>query len=875
MPESYDDIEREILEEIADDFYIECDERLQEVRGDLIAIEAFVDTDRVDKMLLDNIYRIFHTLKGLTGMMNIDLAVTLSHKLENYLRILCEKKARLSQIGIDTLMSGTQRLEEIISAHRNKNFLPDITALLSSIEKLTDKSTDKSTDTSFENKVDMDTAPISILQLNEDEAQCVQEDLEQGKNLYCFNFIPSPELSERGVNVNTVRKKLKNIGKIIKAVPTTNEKNEISFDFLITGSIEQQILDQWKEDRLTLKTHNYKDLFKNLFKDMDLCENDYPVEMKHQPKKPDLCEDQPVIYNQSVNQPDKKACYQPANLASSNFVRVDLSRLDDLMQMVGDLVIDRARLEDHLNHVKPTVPNANWYMLDETLQSLEKKIRSLREGIMRVRMVQINDVFERMRFTVRDLTRDNRKQINLQFIGKETEIDKLIVERMMDPLIHMVRNSISHGIEFPEQRKKLNKPQEGLISLRALTSGDMVVIEIEDDGQGLDIETIVQKARKKNIIDDQTSVNLDNLLDIICSPGFSIKEIADHASGRGVGMDVVKKVVEDLGGVMTVATEKGKGSLFRIQLPLTLAILDALIVTVGDQRFAVPKLAIQEIIEVDPDFVTESNQNEMILYRNKILPIIRLSRLFHIKETYRRAFYVMIVQRSHGLIGIAIDRVINEREIVVRALSDPFVNLPGISGATEIGDGRVVLILDVQNLSYHNKQSNKTNPVTIDTGKSDSMTETKTPQLTATYILFELGKTTYGVPSQFVRQLEMIEDITSVPNAPDFIEGVVFSRGQVIPAINLRLRFGLEKIEHTIRSRLLIINNNNRTVGLITDTAKEFVSITLDDIHPPPEEFSAINDKYITGITKLDHRMIILIHIENILDLADTISLEL
>jgi len=832
MPANF---ENDLLDEFADEFYAECDERLHDLRRDLIALESFVDNDHIDKTLLDNIYRTFHTLKGITGMMKINLSVTLLHKLESYLRLICEKKILLTQAGLDILISGTQTLEQIIAANLKKKSFPDINLLLSKIEKHID-----SNSKSIVEKVNIDSTPASFLHFDEDEKQNLQSVLKEGNKIYWFNFKPTQELFELGINVNIIRKRLLGFGEIIKGIPSTNENGDVAFDFLVIGFIEKKIMDKWQKDGLILVPYDFDDLFKNKSENIGKIEDNS----------------------------DEKVFYQAVNLASTNIVRIDLSRLDDLMQMVGDLVIDRARLEDHFNQIKHTVSNTNCYMLDETLQSLEKKIRNLREGIMRVRMVQINEIFERMRFTIRDLTHDNNKMINLKLIGKETEIDKFIVERMMDPLIHMVRNSISHGIESPDHRKKLNKSQEGLVCLRALTSGDMVIIEIEDDGRGIDIDTIVKKAKKKQLIDDQTSVTLDNLLDIICLPGFSSKEEADHASGRGVGMDVVKKAVEDLGGAITLKTEYGKGTLFRIHLPLTLAILDALIVTVGDQRFAVPKLAIQEIIEVDPDFVTMIDQNEMILYRDKVLPIIRLSRLFNIKEKYRHSFYVMVVQKGHSLAGIAIDRIINEREIVVRSLSDPLLNLKGISGATELGDGRVVLIIDVQRLSYNDTPANKTDHLlTTNKGKNDSMPEKNSQQSTEPYILFKLGKTSYGVPSKIVKKLEMIEEITPAPNAPDFIEGVVFSRGQVIPAINLRLKFGIEKIQHTIRSRLIVINNSKRTVGLIVDSAKEFVMISQESIQPPPEEISEINEKYIEGITKINNRLILLINIEKILNL--------
>jgi two-component system chemotaxis sensor kinase CheA len=844
MSDNYDDIERKILEELSDEFYAECDQLLQGLRHDLVALEDYVDTDRFDKNLFDNIYRTFHSLKGITGTINIDLAVTLSHKLENYLRLLCEKKVKIINTGLDTLMSATQKIEHIVSAHRNNKALPDITPLLLSIEKLVDLS-----DTNSTKQVSMNAESETLFQLDDDETSRIRDGLQDGRQIYRFKFTPSQELSVNGINVNVIRQRIQGIGEIVKGIPSTNEMGDVTFDFLVIGWVDPSMLDKWQKEGLKTIPHNFESLLKTDSSDTahdNECTD--PVDTK---------EDYPK---------EKADCFKRSNRATSNIIRVDLSRLDDLMQMIGDLVIERARLEDQLNQIKHIISNKNRYMLDETIQALEKKIRHLREGIMRVRMVQINEIFERMRFTIKDVTRDIHKKINLKIEGKDTEIDKLIVERMMDPIIHMVRNSISHGIESPEQRKKLNKPKAGLICLRALTSGDMVIIEIEDDGKGVDLDAIAKKAREKNIIDAQASVTLDNVLDILCFPGFSSKEKADHTSGRGVGMDVVKNAVEELGGTITVTSTYGKGTLFRIHIPLTLAILDAMIVSVGNQQFAVPKLSIQEILEVDPEFVPAAGQNEMILYRDHVLPIVRISRLFHIKEQYRRFFYVMVVQKGNEFIGIAIDRIINEREIVVHALPDSFINLKWFSGATELGDGRIVLILDVQKLSYDDMtQSTTIDHANTPSTKSVSIDEPELPLPTESYILFQLGKTTYAILSKLVKHLEMIENITFVPNMPDFIEGVVFSRGRVIPAINLRQRFGFEKIPHTIQSRLLVVNNSRHTVGLIVDNAREFVSISQEDIQPPPEKISEMNKKYIQGVTKQDHRIILLVNTEETL----------
>jgi two-component system chemotaxis sensor kinase CheA len=470
-------------------------------------------------------------------------------------------------------------------------------------------------------------------------------------------------------------------------------------------------------------------------------------------------------------------------------VRVDLGRLDELMRMVGDLAISRARLEDNLGRLEETVPANQLRPLRETNQAMERHLRQLRQGVMRVRLVPVGEIFARMQFVVRDLARESQKKVTLVLSGQETEIDKFVVERMMDPLLHLVRNALSHGIESEQERVRIGKPPEGKIALRAIAAGEMVALEIEDDGRGVDTERVVERARALGLlsvdtfgqnlcanvtqifgsalpgkraitpslspqargnspaagaesIGGQGGIDSATLLDILCAPGFSTREQADLTSGRGVGMAIVKNTVQELGGTLTLETQPGTGSRFRIQLPLTLAIADALIVSVAGQTFAVPQSSVREVIEVQPTAVTVFENSEIISYRGGVLPIVRLGRLFALSEPEHRGeaaasevgqsdmwpqsagrgfrpkapaeqettparepsaatarFYAFVAGSGLNAVGIAVDRILGLREIVVRPLTDPLVQVPGIVGATDLGDGRVVLILEAAALT--------------------------------------------------------------------------------------------------------------------------------------------------------------------------------
>jgi two-component system chemotaxis sensor kinase CheA len=391
-------------------------------------------------------------------------------------------------------------------------------------------------------------------------------------------------------------------------------------------------------------------------------------------------------------------------VAPSHFVRVDLTRLDDLMRVIGDIVIARARLAENLARVEAHVPAAEWRALQENGIAIERHLRDLREGVMRVRLVPIGEVFERMIFVVRDLAREQGKRVNLDLHGQSTEIDKFLIERMMDPLLHLIRNAITHGLESPAERAAQGKAEEGCLTLRASTAGDLVIIEVEDDGRGIDAGAVAERARALGRHVEDEAVDAATLLDLICASGVSTRDEADRASGRGVGMSVVRSAVHAIGGTLMVETERARGTRFTLQLPLTLAITDALIATAGDRTFAVPQGAVSEVIEVEPSSVRRLENNEIVPYRGGVLPLLRLVRLFRLPERPRPRLYAFVVGRGASAVGIVVDRVLGQREIVVRTFSDPFIKVDGIAGATELGDGHVVLIVDVLALSRRGRE---------------------------------------------------------------------------------------------------------------------------------------------------------------------------
>lgn len=332
-------------------------------------------------------------------------------------------------------------------------------------------------------------------------------------------------------------------------------------------------------------------------------------------------------------------------------------------------------------------------------QNLGRIAGELQEGVMKIRMVPINQIFSRFPRVVRDLQRDLNKKINLVIEGEDTELDKTVIDDLLDPVMHCVRNSVDHGIETPEARIAAGKPEEGTLLLKASNEGNQIIIDIADDGAGINVEKVKQKAIAKGLIHPNKIITDQEAYQLIFMPGFSTADKISSVSGRGVGLDVVKTMIEKLNGTVSVTSEPGKGTKFSIRLPLTLAIIQGLLVRVGKEVYSIPIASVIESQRVKTEDISTIDNYEVLNVRNEVISILRLSRLFNIKETTDSAYsFVVIVGSEEKKIGVMVDSLIGEEDVVIKPLRDQFTNSPGIAGASVLGDGSVSLIIDVRQL---------------------------------------------------------------------------------------------------------------------------------------------------------------------------------
>ena len=645
-----------VFDSFLDDYFAECEEHLTGARRALLALESAVGQPGAERGPIDELFRYFHSLKGISAMVELRPAELLAHNLEHYLRAIRQREIDLTAEGIDVLMDGTRLLESVINAHRFHRPSPPVDEVIARVERVIGTTSP---------------APAGAGGAG-DPGDVVARDASaqaSSERRWRCTFVPTRELMARGIGVDAIRRQLASLGTIVAAAPDVKADGAIAFNFTIATTASPDAFDGMRADGVVIEEEAVPE----------------PV---------------PGLGAQAapVGQWDEPPA-DSASVSPSHVVRVDLTRLDELMRNVGDLVISRARLTDSLARIESMIPAGHWRTIQENTIAIDRQLRTLREGIMRVRLVPIGEIFRRMPFVVRDLARESGKKVKLELEGQSTEIDKYLIERMLDPVVHLVRNAVSHGLERAEERIAKGKRPDGTIRLAASTAGETVSIEIADDGRGIDAAAVIARAHEIGLPVLTDTPDPATLLTLICAPGFSTKTDTDRASGRGVGMAVVKSTVEQLAGTLSLDTEPGAGTRFTIHLPLTLAITDALIGRVGDESFAVPQGAVREVIEVPETEIRTVEQNEIVPYRGGALTVVRLSRLFGIDARPRGRAHLFVIGNGGSAVGIAVDRIVGQREIVVRTIADPLVKVDGISGATDLGDGRVVLILDPATLS--------------------------------------------------------------------------------------------------------------------------------------------------------------------------------
>ena len=673
-----------------DMFLDESHEHLQSLNEGLLRLEENMEEISV----VNDIFRNAHTLKGMSATMGFAKIAELTHEMEDVLDLVRKEQLKLNEDIMDTLFKCLDSLEQMVDSVGNGEAedvvdVSDLVAKLSSISKGTPPPAAAPAAggaAAAPAAGDASGGAGSDLGIDDIDLDVMKKAKDAGMNVFHVKVTLMESCVLKAARSVMVMHALDEIGDVIKSVPPAEdleqEKFERSFDIVVATASDAEAVTNAVDTVSEIEDIGVEEL------DPDALAK--PAEPAPAAAAPAAAAAAPKKAAAPAKKEGAKAA-APKKQHQSQSVRVDIEKLDTLMNLMGELVINKVRLEQ----IGQTHRMSD---LMETLEQMDRVTGDLQNIVMKVRMVPVSAVFNRFPRMVRDVSKELGKEINLTIEGEETELDRTVIDEIGDPIMHLLRNSLDHGVESPDAREAKGKPRVGEVGLIARHEGNNVVIMITDDGAGIDASKIRRKAVEKGMITQDEADRLDDAdaVRLIFLPGFSTAEQITDISGRGVGMDVVRSKIEALSGHIDVETHIDEGSVFKIKLPLTLAIIQAMLVRVQEEMYAIPLTSIDSTVNIEPTDIQTIQNKEVIVLRGEIIPIVRMEEALqvpHVKDS--EELFVVVVHAGEAKAGIVVDNLIGQQEIVIKTLGNLFAGLKLFGGATVLGDGRVALILDV------------------------------------------------------------------------------------------------------------------------------------------------------------------------------------
>ena len=647
------------------DFLAEAEEIIDQLSLDLVGLSDFSETDDYNPDLVNSIFRGAHSLKGLAGMFGFLEIAELAHNLENLLDSLRLGKVPLNQVVMGVLFDSMELLGNLV---RNAGTgASDAQAIAQAVARI------NSCVTIQKNEPD---SPLSRLglpakllgTLTEYEEHRLLENLKRGRKIYSIRA--SFSLATFDQELGELTEILKKEGEVISTLPSSGGGLGGGIDFEIlygTGKGTDEITAMVEGENVTVTR-------------IDAAEQ-AAAPAPEAPESPAAAGEETSLTAKSF----------------SRTVRVDIAKLDELMNIVGELVLSQSTISELAGRLKRDGYSALANELSKASKGLERRLTDLQKGVMDIRMIPVGQLFEKMSRIVRKISREQGKKVDLKMFGADTELDKLIIEDISDPIMHIIRNAIDHGIETPEERIRNGKDEKGFIKLSSFQKGNHVVIDVEDDGRGIELDKVKRKALERGLIQSIDAVSDRDALDFLFLPGFSTSEKISEISGRGVGMDVVKNNIAAVSGMVDIDSRPGCGCRVTITLPITLAIIKALLIETTGRKYAIPITSVLETIMVEQKDILTVERKEVIQLRDSTLPLLHLGSFFEVQggQGNADASYVVVVGVAEKRLGIVVDDLLGQQDIVIKSIGETFKGFKGISGAADLGDQRTILVLDV------------------------------------------------------------------------------------------------------------------------------------------------------------------------------------
>ncbi len=626
----------------------ESAELLQAMSDCLLALEK----DPAAATHIEELFRVAHTLKGMSATMGFERTAELTHHMEDLLHSIREKKHKLDSSTVDLLLECLDALQAMVEGAAAGSGEPemDIAVLLARLSGCPESEEPE--------------GPREVL--SAEDREVLEKAARGGLSAYIVKVTLHGDCLLKSVRVYMIFKELAELGEVVRSIPEEEDLEDEKFD----RSFTVYFVGQASAERIQEVLGRVSEVEK--------------VDVE-------------ALSGQTATSSGTRVARTPTRIQKTQTVRVSISHLDKLMNLVGELVISRARLDS----ARETQDQLS---LEDVLDRLDLITGELQEEVMSSRMVRVGQIFDRFPRMVRDVARDLGKEIEFVTEGTDIELDRSVLDEIGDPLVHLLRNAVGHGIEDPEAREAAGKPRVGTIRLSARREEDAVLVDVEEDGGGIDPESMRRTAVERGFLSEEAASALsdDEAVGLVCLPGFTTGEQVNAISGRGVGVDAVKEKIESLGGSLEIESELGVGTRFTLTLPLTLAIVQALLVEVSDRIYALPLANVTEIVKVEQDKLRTIHNEDVILLHGRVLPLVYAEEALGVADRRRGSLAereVVVAGSGEKLKGLVVDRLLGQQEIVIKPLDDMLRGLKGVAGATILGDGRVALILDVRSLA--------------------------------------------------------------------------------------------------------------------------------------------------------------------------------
>ncbi len=657
------------------DFLAESEEIINQLSLELVKLSDCADRGDYNPDVVNSIFRSAHSLKGLAGMFGFTGIADLAHSLENLLDLLRLGKIPLEDSAVTVLFDSLELLGALVRNVGKENASEiDISPAVERINNLFQVA-EQAREVSPLEQLGL---PDKVLRsLTEYEEHRLLENVKRGRNIYSVSVSYSLDTFDR--ELGDLLDLLKTAGEVISTLPSAegNLDHSISFDILFGSERDIPAISAFLDREDTT------------VRCLGVSAQNVPAVKTVQDVAP--VEELPAVLLSAIEEQGFSA------KSLSRTTRVDIGKLDELMNIVGELVLSQSAITDLSNRLRSQGFSSLAIELGKAAKGLERKLNELQKGVMDIRMTPVGQLFDRMTSIVRKVSREQGKLVELRISGADTELDKMIIEDISDPLMHIIRNSIDHGIESPEERVRQGKDEKGVISLSSKQKGNHVVIEVEDDGKGIDFDRVKQRALQTGHIRSIEGLSDKDVLELLFLPGFSTADQVSEISGRGVGMDVVRNNIAALSGIVEVESKYGRGTRVIITLPITLAIIKVLLITAAGRTYAIPITSVQETLSIESRYILTVEGKEVIHLRETTLPLLRLAKFFGTGEgaDAPEECYVIVVGVGEKQVGIVVDDLLGQQDIVIKPLGDIFKGIKGFSGVADLSDQRTILILDI------------------------------------------------------------------------------------------------------------------------------------------------------------------------------------